>query len=754
MTKLNIGDFTLPDEVKETLIAMMEEELEEYNMAEKAKKWVRNYGIQYRIKMFGKNSDLNRPKKKLRYEIAAGGRSYTDGEMVRSALAEDWFDREEEDWVRYMKFVTAHEMGHVNWSDFHIFVDFQKRAESYFNKKYGIKGAGRFAGDMLNITEDGRIERAMVNALPGLMKYMKYVNGVEYESFPSNQLGIVPLHDFRNVSLTLSKVGLIPRGYDKRIVGSDADKAIKKAMPHIIKAIRSKTAKGCADATWDLIIDNEEFLAEAMKPFEMDEDLLQEMLSEDMSDNSDDSGDNGGEGSDSGGGSSDTSEETEDNGGDSGESGESDETGDESGESEESEGESSDGKDDADSKSSDGGEDKRKVTITPLDDIDGESDYKNKPSMGEAPQGDISAHFGEESDMEAGEAFSMSLEKSEGDEEGKTGNTLDELIVLTQEDSVDFLNKAKDAAARENDRIAREEAERSKTDVSDEEINGVLSEYKNGMRYKYTKEVFDDNGPIPEKIKTAGRGLRRDLKEIFNDKRGWTLPNQRSGMLDENQLYRAGAGLQQTDVFIKKQIPEDSNWVVSVLVDNSGSMNGSVHDELGAYLGPKTKVAREATAMLEIALNGLVPIKISRFDVIWSGSGIVQHAQVRGWEQKTKEILSWNSTDESGRGNADAMSIGVAVEELKKRPESKKLLIVLSDGLPAENTPEQVKRVIEKSRKDGIKIVGMGFGPENQLVKNEKTYRYMYDKDLVLTMPDGLSKELVKVLRATIARGN
>lgn len=786
---------TMPEEVRKEIEEVLEKELEKAKLAASAEKWVRNYGVQHRIKMFAKNTDLNRPRKKLRFEIAAGGGSYTDGSMVRSALSESWFERPKTDWVRFMKFVTSHEMGHINWSDFGVFSDFQARAESYFDKKHGIKGAGRFAGEMLNITEDGRIERAMVNALPGLQKYMKYANGVEYESFPANQLGITPLHDFRNISLTLSKVGLLPNGYDKRIEGTDTDVAIKKAMPHIVKAIRSTTAKGCADATWDLIVENEEFLAEAMKPFEIDEDLLEQLLSEDMSsggesessgsgsgpsvsspskgdEEQDDSSEESGEpGDDSSEESSEPGDETSDShdsgeddkasgsgaedseeGSDGSEEG-SDEGSDDSKDGEDTASEGEDGEEAGDGSKEGEKKDGRKITINPLNDMEGEADYKNTPSMGDAPQGKMSAHFGDESDLEKGEAKSFDIKEGESDDESESGSMLDEIMVDTEDESMDFLDKAKEAAARESDRIVREKAERQKTDVSTKEINGVLSSYKGKMDYRYTDEVFEDNGPIPAWIEKAGRGLRRDLKEIFLDKRGWTLANQRSGMLDESQLYRAGSGLQQTDVFIKRQIPEDSNWVVSVLVDNSGSMRGNVHDEAGNFLGPKTKVARQATSIVEIALNGLVPLKIARFDVAWTRNYVVQHAHVRGWEQRTKEILSWNSTDDPGSGNADAMSIGVAVEELKKRPEAKKLLLVLSDGLPAENTPDQVKKVIEESRKDGIKIVGLGFGPEAELHRNAPTYRDMYGKDLVLTMPDGLSKELVKVLRATIARG-
>lgn len=745
-------EMTLPPEVLEILKKIAEDE-DPNSPKAKAEKWISNIGVKRRIEMYGKNTDINRPKKKLKFEIAAGGGSYTDGHSVRVALADDWFDKGEAHWVRFMKFVTAHELGHINWSDFRIFRELQQRAERHFEDKHGIKGAGRFAGDMLNITEDGRIERAQANVMPGLLKYIMYVNGMRYESFDGAQLGIVPLHDFRNVSLTLSKSGLLPKGYNKRIKGTKTDDAIKKAMPLIVQAIRSETAKECADLTWQIIMENEAFLVEAMQEFEIDEDMMKDMLSEDMSDEDGDGsegqggspmemdGDQGGDGEGSASGGS--SENSEDDGAGSGEG-------------EDSSSADGEGDDDASGSGGKGEKTGKKVTIKPLGGMDGEADYSNNPAMRKAPQGDVSVHFGDESDLEkgeAGEGQAKMVQKGKEGEEGDMGSALDEIIVNTENESLDFLDKAKDIAKRENKRMERESLERAKSEIGKKEVNGVLSEYAGHMDFEYVNEQVADNGPISEVIMRRGRGLRRDLKEIFNDKKGWSLMNQRSGMLDENQLYRAGSGLQQSDVFIKKQIPEDTNWVVSVLVDNSGSMSGRVTDESGKNLGAKTTVARHASTVLEIALNGLVPFKIARFDTSWSGRGCVCHAQVRGWEQRTKDILSWNSTDSAGRGNADAMSIGVATQELLKRPEHKKLLIVMSDGLPAENTPAQVKAAVEDARKNGVKVVAIGFGPEYELERNAKTYHEMYDKDVVLTMPDGLSKELVKILRQTIARG-
>lgn len=719
----------------------------------RANKWVNQYGVKNRIEAFARNLDINYPRKKLTFEITAGGGSYTDSKMVRLALADDWFIRTNQEYVTMMKFLAVHEMGHINWSDFKDFVDFQHKVESYFQKKHGIDGMGRFGGDLLNITEDGRIERLQANEYPGTLILIRYINGVRYLEFPSEQLGIQPLNDFRNVMLMLAKTGLVPEGYDVRVKGTDTDKAIQKARPSIVEAIRAPSTKACADATWKIITDNEDFIVEAIKPQEIDEDLLEQLLQGDDLSGSNDSGDN-----------ADTNE-----------------------------GEGQESKESSGENQQEGNGQGLTITIEPLEGVDGEPDFKGESSNKPLPKGNSSTHLDgddvnesspskEQADAEAAHKETTDEESSsenkaqeettqseevgnKNSEDGKNPSeessdkevkekierTLEELKEEIQEDSEDFIEKAKKVTQQENDRIAREEALREDSQLSEERIDSILSKYERRLDFIYTLEQTSDNGGIPSRVEQQGRRLHEDIKELFLDKQGWSLPNQRSGRLDVRNLYRAGQGINQQDVFIKRHQPDDTNWVVSVLVDNSGSMHGSVFDESGVRMGTKSDMAREATTMLEIALNGVVPFNITRFDTgHYYGNSAVQHAQVRGFEQDTEKVLSWNATRDTGGGNADAISIAVATEELIKRQETKKLLIVLSDGLPAQTTEEQVKDAVEKAREQDVHVVGIGFGDEYELSRNADKYRMMYGQDVLLTRPDELSMELINVLERTI----
>ena len=698
-----------PDVFKEHIGKLKDNE--EINEAQqRAYSWINNYGVKNRIETFARNLDVTRPRKRLNFEVVAGSGSWTDNETVRLGLSEDWFQRSMQEYVILMKFLAAHEMGHINWSDFVAFKNFQRKAESYFNKKYGIDGAGKFAGEMLNITEDGRIERAQANVYRGMLKYFRYVNGVNYLNFTGEQLGIVALTDFRNTILTLAKTGLLPLGYEERLKGSEVDEAIQKSRPYITKAVQAETTRICADATWEILMLNEEFIAEAMKPQEIDKDDLEKKLKgDDLRDEQSSEGDSG-----------DSSQENP-------------------------------SQDSDDNSSSGTGE---TFIYDPLADMDGEPNFEGQPSRQLAPQGDVTPNFSDDSND--AEAVMKTDDEADADKSVNSKDelvkALDELITDTKEESADFIDKAKEVAKREDERVARETAHRESSQASNERIDTILSEHRSGLDFRYAVEDIIDNGPVPNHVEQRGRRLRRDLEEIFLDKRGWSVPNQRSGQLDPRQLYRAGAGLNQRDVFIRQHQPEDTNWVVSVLVDNSGSMNGSVSDSRNMLSGTKSDMAREATTMLEMALNDIVPFKISRFDVS-SRHGLyaIQHAQVRGWEQKTKDIISWNATPRTGGGNADAISISVSTEELINRPETKKLLIVLSDGLPSQNTTEQVEDAVNYAREEGVHVVGIGFGDSYELLHNGPSYRQMYGEDVILTEPSELSLELVKVLERTIS---
>ena len=85
----------------------------------------------------------------------------------------------------------------------------------------------------------------------------------------------------------------------------------------------------------------------------------------------------------------------------------------------------------------------------------------------------------------------------------------------------------------------------------------------------------------------------------------------------------------------------------------------------------------------------------------------------------------------------------VAQRELLARPEEKKLLIVLSDGAPADINA--TKQAIENTRKKGIKVYGIYF-EEGQIGRDANTFKHMYEKDYVCCQLSEVDEKLTKLM--------
>lgn len=205
-----------------------------------------------------------------------------------------------------------------------------------------------------------------------------------------------------------------------------------------------------------------------------------------------------------------------------------------------------------------------------------------------------------------------------------------------------------------------------------------------------------------------------------------------SGSVDPSRIY--GLSFGDTDIFRKKGIDKKFDGCVYILIDNSGSMSGAKRVE-----------ACKAAALIEESFRGLIPIKIVAFD--WQGQVI--HEVVKGWNEQQNLNCCWNFClyGRQGGGNADGYDILVAQKELLARPERKKLLIVLSDGMPAEASPGFTKGAIDETRKKGIQVSGIYF-EEGDVIHGSEQFKAMYgNKDAIACPLSELSLNLEKIAK-------
>ena len=146
-------------------------------------------------------------------------------------------------------------------------------------------------------------------------------------------------------------------------------------------------------------------------------------------------------------------------------------------------------------------------------------------------------------------------------------------------------------------------------------------------------------------------------------------------------------------------------------------------------------------------------MKIIAFDA--SGRNLTQHEVVKNWNDQFTNSCSYNFaiSGRDGWGNNDAASIRRMTEELMDRPETTKLLIVLSDGCPAECSEKDVTDAVIEARNKGITVIGIYFADDYSESQEAKDYIEMYGgSDAIATSPEGISGELVRILKNFVAK--
>lgn len=93
--------------------------------------------------------------------------------------------------------------------------------------------------------------------------------------------------------------------------------------------------------------------------------------------------------------------------------------------------------------------------------------------------------------------------------------------------------------------------------------------------------------------------------------------------------------------------------------------------------------------------------------------------------------------------NYDGYVLEVACRELEKRKESKKCILMLSDGLPSigNDSSLMIPNVVKRIRKKGIQVMPIAFG-----TNDINAYLDLYQKNVVFCEPNEIEKELIKVI--------
>lgn len=359
-----------------------------------------------------------------------------------------------------------------------------------------------------------------------------------------------------------------------------------------------------------------------------------------------------------------------------------------------------------------------------------DTESRHEKAAGEKESGDVQDAGNSDDSGECGEQESsgklngsaQKLHESKARVKGKTleskkSASVEEMILRQMEQAAEETNeKAKEEVGNINAAKAHERSMRGKETpnadkpITPEQVKDICPQFSEFTRkYKLTER-------LPAVVNARGKALLRKNQMYFKSLSTPNVTYLDSGSIDPARIY--GLSFGDTQIFRKKGMDRKFDGCAYILMDNSGSMAGKKRTE-----------ACKAAAVIEESFRGLIPIKITAFDY----NGVVTHEVVKGWDENMHLNCSWNFClqGRTGGGNADGYSIQIAARELMKRPEKKKMLIVLSDGMPTGTSEGYTKEAIRAARKMGISVHGIYFEEGSIRPDSARKFAGMYERDYI-----------------------
>lgn len=264
-------------------------------------------------------------------------------------------------------------------------------------------------------------------------------------------------------------------------------------------------------------------------------------------------------------------------------------------------------------------------------------------------------------------------------------------------------------------------------------------------------------GPMQKAIERAMAARSQAIK----------VPGFRSGKLHGGSLHRLSVN--DDRVFRRIHINRTKETAVTLLIDNSGSMGGPKIDtaqKAGFALsqtlervGVKHEVLGFTSHSLETREQiETVKVEEERLGKHFDRAEIIEMPLYKGFDErinpeiKKRFVMGYNGSVRLD-GNVDGESVRYAGQRLLRRPEPRKVMLVLSDGSPAGNNGRAISAgklnsdlhaAIKELEKAGVDVVGIGV-----LTDIVKTF---YKKNIHLRnlgeLPKVVMGELQRILTA------
>ena len=244
-------------------------------------------------------------------------------------------------------------------------------------------------------------------------------------------------------------------------------------------------------------------------------------------------------------------------------------------------------------------------------------------------------------------------------------------------------------------------------------------EYAKKQRDKNRYEYYNNHRMVKNNIRQLSDMLKKAL--VMRDEVQETISDR--GRIVPSRLWRIGRS-HDSRVFLRKLNHDNSDFVVDVLIDASGSQRKR-----------QGQVAMQAYILSEALSSANVPHRVMSFCTFWDYTILHRFREYEDDRSANENIFEYNTSS----NNRDGLAIKAAGYELLNREEEHKILIVLSDGRPydvilnrpnARNPqPYQGKYAISdtafevrKLRSKGVCVLGVFAGEEKDLPAEKKIF--------------------------------
>lgn len=259
--------------------------------------------------------------------------------------------------------------------------------------------------------------------------------------------------------------------------------------------------------------------------------------------------------------------------------------------------------------------------------------------------------------------------------------------------------------------------------ASDEPVIGLRHVSEKLSKYFDTSKMINEYNDVVRKHEKEIRQVVAQIKKMKALNNTAWQHYKMSGKLDMSTIYKKG----NYKVFKKKEAPrEESELVVQLLVDNSGSMRGN-----------KARLAGQALIVFCEALNRLhipfavdaftegdcaITINLKDYDELYSKTKT--NMTLFTEELQVRDLSTWC-------GNVDEANLKYVSHNLADQPQKDKLLIVISDGATC-GSYQTLGRLAESIENSGMMVLGIGIYDHN--------VESIYKKHMVVSNSDDLAK--------------